>query len=163
MSLTAARLREILDYDPKTGVFVWKISIRRMRAGDVAGCLTKNGYVVIRIEQRNYLAQRLAHLYMTGEWPPAGMDHRDLVRSNNRWANLRPADQAQNMWNFGPKASNTSGFKGVWLDKRRGKWVAETTVRQKKVHLGSFATPEAAASAYAAAAARLHGEFARLN
>lgn len=35
--LTAERLRELLDYNPHTGEFVWRVSCRGTKAGDIAG------------------------------------------------------------------------------------------------------------------------------
>jgi hypothetical protein len=92
--LTAERLRELLDYDPETGVFTRRITTgrnRRWKAGDkVSGRPSATtGYLGIGIGKRRYAAHRLAWLWMTGEWPKNLMDHRDCDRTNNRWVNLR--------------------------------------------------------------------------
>jgi hypothetical protein len=76
--------------------------------------------------------------------------------------NLRPATKSQNAANRGKTCNNTSGFKGVWWRRRYRKWQATIGVNGKRFYLGMFDTPEAAHAAYAAAAQRLHGEFARV-
>src|SRR5690348_8900862 len=99
-SLSQAHLKELLRYDPETGKFFWLVRARRRsRIGDEAGSDHGQGYIEIGIEGRRYLAHRLAWFYMTGEWPPEMVDHKDLCRSNNRWANLRLATHGQNVQN----------------------------------------------------------------
>lgn len=100
------------------------------------------------------------HAFLTG-WPL--VDHVNGDGLDNRRSNLRPATDAQNGRNRGANRNNTSGYKGVSLDKRRGTWAAALWVAGRKHHLGTHATPEAAAHAYDHAAVELHGEFARLN
>jgi len=89
------------------------------------------------------------------------VDHIDGNGRNNRRANLRKATKAQNQQNRRkfPSARYTSRFKGVYQNKRTGKWCALI----RKEHLGTFSTEEEAALAYNKAAKRLFGEFARLN
>jgi hypothetical protein len=157
--LTAERLRQVLTYSPETGDFVWAPSHRR--AGKPAGTWRKDGYLQISIDNALYLGQRLALLYMTGEWPPGDVDHADVNPRNNRWENLRPATRSQNVANAPRRRDNTSGFKGVWLDKRSGLWVAEIVLGGRKKHLGRHSTPEAAHRRYAACAEQVFGEFAR--
>ena len=88
--LTAERLRELLHYDESTGVFVWKQSRgSRAKAGTVAGRLNTTGSRQIEIAGRDYLARRLAWLYVFGEWPkekiaPANGDQDDC-RIDNLW------------------------------------------------------------------------------
>lgn len=163
--LTAERLREVLHYDPETGIFTWKVSLApRGPVGAVAGC-SRSGrrqYVVIRIDGELFLAQRLAWLYMTDIWPTDKVDHKDNDASNNRWSNLREATNAQNCFNQGKRSVNSSGFKGVTLFKRDRVWTAQITVSGKNHYLGRFQTPEEAHAAYCEAAERLHGEFARV-
>jgi hypothetical protein len=162
--VTAGRLREVLSYDPETGVFVWRERLStRTRVGDVAGCPCKtNGYVLIRIDGRGYYAHRLAWLYMHGSFPPDEIDHRDGDRANNKLDNLRACSHAQNQKNR-PRQRNKSGFKGVRLERRTGKWFAAIASNGKQTHLGTYHTPEAAHAAYCAAAANLHGDFARFE
>src|ERR1700719_1662744 len=101
------RLRELLSYDPETGVFRWLVRKRQnVKAGDVAGSFDGCGYCKISIDRRAYKAHRLAWLYMTGEWPPAEIDHINMNRADNRFANLRLATRHQNMANQRLYANN---------------------------------------------------------
>lgn len=160
--LTDERLREVLHYDPMTGDFTRLVgTARRVNVGDIAGSTNGQGYREIMIDRRRYLSHRLAWLYMTGRWPIAQIDHIDIDRANNRWANLREASRSQNQGNTRVPSTNTSGFKGVSLDKESRKWRAQIRAGGKKRWLGSFNTPDAAHAAYCAAAEKNFGEFAR--
>lgn len=68
--LTHERLKELLHYNPGTGVFTW-LSHRssRVRAGDVAGTVKPSGRRVIVIDKRDYFASRLAWFYVNATWP----------------------------------------------------------------------------------------------
>lgn len=162
--LTQERLREVLRYDPDTGLFVWLVSTsNRVAVGQIAGSRESYGYWVIGVDGTVYRAQRLAWLYMTGEWPPALVDHRNLDRKDNRWRNLRLATHSQNHANAGLIASNSSGHKGVSKNKRLGKWHACIMVDKRRFHLGFFSDIAAAAAAYERAAVKHFGEFARVS
>lgn len=160
--VTQKRLKQLLSYDPKTGLFTRLVGRRgpNARAGDVAGCDNGQGYIRIYVDGKPYKGHRLAWLYMTGEWVPE-VDHENTDRSDNRWDNLREATRAQNRTNCGPYKNCTSGLKGVSFYKRTGKWKAQIQSGGKKVGLGYFVTKEAAHAAYVSAAHELHGEFAR--
>lgn len=156
--ITAELLRDLLEYDPETGVFRWRRNMRGpVRAGDIAGRLKPNGYLTLKVAQRDYLVHRLAFLYMTGEWPPDEVDHIDLARDNNRWANLRPATTTQNRGNQRMQLRNRAGLKGVSLHKKTGLYRARISTRT----IGYYATPEEAHAVYARAAKERFGEFAR--
>jgi HNH endonuclease/AP2 domain len=161
-ALTVERLKEVLHYDPETGVFTWVVKpSKRIRAGSVAGSL-KEGYQRITIAGVDYRGHRLAWLYMTGEWPALEIDHRDTNKSNNRWDNLRLATRAQNAANVKSFKHNTSGIKGVSFDTHKQRWRACINRKGKKSHVGWFTRKEDAAAAYAAAAREHHGDFARV-
>jgi hypothetical protein len=159
--LTADRLRQVFDYNPDTGEFIRKIQTsNRAKMGQPSGTVNGQGYVIIRLDGVQYLGHRLAWLYMTGEMPTALIDHRNEDRTDNRWSNLRQADNAQNLWNRGASSRNKSGYKGVSYDRRTGRWRASIKARDAHRFLGRFATPEQAHAAYVAAASELHQQFA---
>ena len=162
---TRARLFQRLLYDPETGLFTWKVNVKGGRAqiGKVAGGINAYGYIQIRFEGRHHRAHRLAWLYMTGRWPRNLLDHIDGDRQNNRFCNLREANNSQNNWNSVRPRHNTSGFKGVSWSKTVGKWSSSIKVGGTQRHLGYFDTPENAHAAYAAAASEMHGEYMRLS
>jgi hypothetical protein len=149
--ITAERLRELMHYDPTTGVFTRKI----------AGFLDDLGYVRIGIDGGKYKAHRLAVLYMTGKWPKNHVDHQDQNRSNNRWDNLREATHSQNMANRGAWARAKHKLKGITRSPD-GKKFRARVMRDGVSHLiGDYSCPAAAHFAYIVAASKLFGEFAR--
>jgi hypothetical protein len=91
------------------------------------------------------------------------VDHIDGNRLHNVKSNLRLCSRLQNGSNQLISSSNSSGYKGVHFFKRDGNWQAYIKVKQKRIHLGYFQTPELAASAYNEAAVKYFGEFAKLN
>jgi hypothetical protein len=155
------QLLACIHYDASTGVFT-----RKSRDGSWSptGNVSGGGYVTIYVGGRSYAAGRLAWFWMTGIWPEAEVDHRDLNRQNNAWANLREALPVENTANKGVYQNNTSGFKGVNRLVVRGRfigWRARIGAGRQRRSLGVFQTPEEAHAAYVEAARRLHGEFAR--
>lgn len=149
-TLTAEILRELLDYDPDTGVF--RNRIRRGNrgiAGAVTGTKRPTGYVIIGIEGLDYYAHRLAWLYVHGEWPKADIDHIDGDPSNNRIHNLRDVSTTVNCQNHrGPKTGSQLGVLGV--HKHRRKYIAWICINKKKTYLGLYETPEMAHAVYLA-------------
>lgn len=162
--LTQEYLKEILDYNPETGIFIWKkrVSIR-ITIGKVAGTLTEDGYILIQINKRGYKAHQLAFLYMTGKFVEE-VDHKNNIRIDNRWKNLREATRLQNGHNKSIQVNNIWGYKGI--SKYRydpSKWTASITYKNKNIYLGIFKTKESAALEYNKAAITYYGDFAKLN
>lgn len=159
-TLTATRLRELLDYDPATGVFQWKVNRRHnARVGAVAGYINHRGYRQIKIDGRGYSAHRLAWMFVHGCWPSGEIDHKNTTPGDNHFANLRDGTHADNMHNTRRQRNNTTGFKGV--SARCGRYRAQIKANKKHIHLGTFDTPQAAHQAYCAASAKYHGAFGR--
>lgn len=161
--LTAERLRELVHYDPDTGAFVWKVARRLKGAGERAENYGWEGYGRIHMDGRNYAAHRLAWFYIHGHWPPGLIDHVNGIPGDNRISNLRVADANANAMNRRKSTRNTSGYKGVSVYRRSGKWRAEIAARGARYTVGFYDTPEEAAAAYRVAAAKIHGEFARAD
>lgn len=163
--VTVERLKELLDYDPATGLFTRKVAVSRMKAGTIAGMKHKgHGYVVIKIDNKSYLAHRLAWLYTYGEWPSGEvMDHKNLIRHDNRLENIRVATASQNAHNKSVTRACKAGFKGVSYRARwpYRPWIANISVGSKVIYLGAYATALEANEAYRQAAIRYFGEFAR--
>lgn len=139
--LTADRLRQVVRYDPETGLFRWvDQSWQRWRA-EVGHVNAKDGYRRIWIDGRLYTAQRLAWLYMTGEWPELDLDHINRRRADNRWTNLRSATRSANIKNHGGFRTNTSGTTNVSYDKSKDLWKVFTWPEPyKRRYLGGFRT-----------------------
>lgn len=160
--ITHERLLEVMRYDPATGAFVWKVRAANcVRVNRPAGGIHPLGYRVISIEGKKYYAHRLAWFYVHGVWPPAEVDHVNEDRVDNRLSNLRLATHSENNRHRGKTKRNTSGYKGVALNKRYGLWVARIRNDSRDCFLGYFDSPEKAHEAYCAAAIKYHGEFAK--
>lgn len=148
------RLCEEFVYDPETGV------LTRRKSGKVAGCLdVDSGYVRVRVDNVLMRAHRVIFAMVTGKWPELDIDHEDRNRSNNRWLNLREANDEQN--NANSVRSNAVGLKGVY--RMKGKFQAQIQSCGHRINLGTYVTPEEAHAAYAAKAIELFGEFARAS
>ncbi len=160
--ITHGRLKEVLWYDPSSGMWTWLVRLSdKIQIGDDAGYVHKTlGYRYIRIDGKMYRAARLAFLYMTGEWPEHHVDHINGKRHDDVWENLREATRSENQCNQARRVSNHSGFKGVDWHKKAKKYRARIVKAGTSVHLGLFDSPQDAHAAYLSAAARLHGEFA---
>lgn len=162
--ITQSRLKELLRYNPETGIFNWIIDKGSVaKAGTSPLSVNAYGYARVYVDGRHYLQHRLAWFYMTGSWPTHGIDHINGNRLDNRFCNLREATQGQNMKNIKLPKTNTSGAKGAFWHKRAQKWMAQIKVDGRLIYLGLHPTMEAAADAYKKAAVIYHGEFARVD
>lgn len=161
--ITQEYLKSILNYDPETGFFTWKVRLAAATLidGD-AGWYNKDGYLIIQIKGKGYPASHLAWLYVTGDWPKDEVDHENLIKSDNRWKNLREANRTENMYNTPTYKNNRLGIKGVGFHKVSGKFRARINVNGKSKDLGLFNTPEEAKEAYDKIATLERGKFVRL-
>jgi hypothetical protein len=158
--LTQKRLKELLHYDPETGVFIRKIRTGdNVHVDDIAGSRHCEGYREISLCGERYLEHVLVWFYLNGEWPEDGIDHINEIRDDNCEGNLRLANHSQNGCHRGKQKNNTSGFKCVSFDKRRNNWYSYINVNGKRFYLGRYDTSEKAYAAYCEAAKKYHGEF----
>jgi hypothetical protein len=148
-------VRELLDYDPRTGNLIWKSrndnQFNSRFAGKIAGFTTQVGYWAIGINLgcgfKVYQAHRLVWLHQTGEWPHHHIDHLDRDKLNNRIENLADVTPSKNNQNKSHRVGK-SGVKGVHWSEKLKKWNAQANHNGKKFHFGFFDTIEEATVAY---------------
>lgn len=129
--LTQERLKYLLTYNPDTGDFIWNMSRSWLaKKGDKAGFLNY-GYKYIRVDKLIMACHRLAFLYVEGKMPPNDVDHINGIKDDNRWLNLRKATKSQNLCNRGIPINNSTGFKGVTINKD-GIFCAEVRFKGKR-------------------------------
>lgn len=137
MELTQEILKELLAYDPRTGIFEWNVSRGTVNKGDVAGYLSE-GYVSIKVFEKPYKAHNLAFLYMTGKFPKNQCDHINRVKNDNRWTNLRDVIISDNQKNMPLRKDSKTGIPGVRWCKRDKKYVVNIGHNGRQVYLGGF-------------------------
>lgn len=162
--ITHNRLLEVLDYNPLTGLFIWKMCLsRRIHIGDIAGTksLAKDGkiYYKIKIDGIFYNAHNLAWFYVNKEWPINIIDH--IKGNSNAISNLREATYTQNAGNKDISKNKKHGFKGV--SSSRYQFCARICVKGKNKIIGYFSSALEAAKAYDQEAINVFGDFALTN
>jgi len=143
-------LKELLNYNPSTGVFKWREHRQGVKANGIAGFDDGGGYGRIQLNGKTYKSHHLAWLWVYGEMPDY-LDHVNHKKSDNRVINLREVDHSTNCKNRSKSKNNKSGVNGVSWYKTRSKWLAKITVNKKYIHLGYFSDKTKAAKARKAA------------
>ena len=120
--LTESHLKSLLEYSPETGAFWYIRDSGNVKAGTVVNLITAHGYRSVMINYKWYPLHRLAWLWMTGSFPAKGLqiDHRNGIKTDNRWCNLRLSSPSQNQQNAKKPTHNSTGVKGVLLIQGRG-------------------------------------------
>jgi len=141
-----------LDYNPDTGIFIWKKRTPSNRsnnifnilhAGKVAGYLktskkSKTQYLAIGIHGKYHALHRVAFAIMAG-YIPKEVDHIDHNGLNNKWNNLRASNSFDNSKNLPMQKSNKSGCIGVNWHKAAKKWHARAVdMNGKRIDLGRY-------------------------
>lgn len=158
--ITQARLKQLLHYNPRAGVFTWRVTRGgKARAGTRAGHVTKYGYRTICVGGRAVMAHVLAWLYVRGRLPKKEVDHKSRRRDDSRFSNLRAASSLQNCRNKSLYKNNKSGYPGVHWHKRDRVWLANIRVKKWLVHLGYFTQKNAAVDARKSAEVEYFGRY----
>ena len=109
-TLTHEYVLNRLDYNPITGITIWKDGRRQ---GKEAGSYDSEGYKQIKINGFCYRLPIILWFYMTGSWPDADIDHINRIRDDNKWDNLRLSTKQDNVRNRGEFSNNTSGHTNI--------------------------------------------------
>lgn len=150
--LNQARLKELLDYSPDTGDFIWRVNrSRTAKANAPAGTKNNLGYIRIIVCGKQYAAHRLAWLYVHGQWPTSEIDHINQNKADNRIANLRQVTRSENCQN-----KSDATLPGITWHKPTAKWQARIKINQKLIHLGVFQDIEDAKAARKQAEQKYH-------
>jgi len=161
MELTQEIVRELLDYNPDTGVLTWKFRSEKwfattgafkswntrfagVKAGSVSTRISNNKWSLIHIFDKTYRPERIIHLWLHGVWPNR-IDHTDGNGLNNCKTNLRNGTHAESCRNRTLSKSNNTGVSGV--RNRNGRYSSQITINSKQIWLGSFKNLEDAITA----------------
>lgn len=155
--ITHERVKELVVYNPETGVFINRISRGKARQGMPCGGKSDvNGYIRFVLDGYFIYANRLAWFYVYGVWPSGEADHINRIKKDNRIQNLRDVTHNENMANRARSGRpNKVGLKGVRISKEGNRFVAQINTGGKCLHLGSFKEAGHAGAAYRIAAAAL--------
>jgi hypothetical protein len=165
--LIPEEIKEFLNYDPIIGHLQWikppHEDFGKSLLNQTITCTDKKGYIIIGFAGKHYKGHRVAWFLHTGKQPSLRLDHINGIKSHNAFLNLREASPAQNSANRPKSVNNTSGYKGVFAIRYKGrltgKYFASLSVNRIRHYLGSFDSPEEASIAYIEAAKSLHKEF----
>lgn len=156
LTVPRERLMELYDYDPETGAFTHRVSLRTKKAGEVATINSR--YLNLRVEHGKVLmAHRVAWLFVHGDWPECEIDHINRDKHDNRIANLRLATGSQNRVNSRPRKSRL-GVRGVY-PAHSGKFKAMISVDRKQIYLGTYDSIDEASRVHKEALKQVWGEF----
>lgn len=152
---SSERLWEVFSLNPLTGQLFWRVrTSARCRLNGPAGCITRNGYVIVRVDKEIYGVHRLIRAWVDGADPdPYVVDHWDGNPANNVPWNLRLCTQSENLANVPRKG---------WTRTAYGKYAAQIKYKQQHINLGEFVTKLEAYTAYITAKRLLFGKFANI-
>jgi hypothetical protein len=157
--LTQEKLKTLLQYDPDTGVLIWRTKPSRgVKAGRIAGTPTSEGYIALQINKQKMYAHRAIWLYVHGVWPSEEIDHINHIRNDNRLCNLRLANRLENSHNTRKHDKSLSGHKGVAWHNRNKKWQVQMRFCGKSYYVGQFLNLQDAIQARLQAETKLYAD-----
>lgn len=157
--MSVGDIRDLIDYNPETGVLTAKVNFSGRQAGSVIGSQTWQGYYAFSLFGKKCFAHRLAWLLHYGEWPSQPIDHINGIKTDNSIINLRLCSLSQNQFNKPTQKNNTTGVKGVYWNKRDKRYVASVQFNGKKYSAGHHKDIESAKEAVMKLREKLAGEF----
>lgn len=173
MTLTHSYLTKCFCYNQEIGEISWKqrplshfLDERSMKkwntrySGKIVRTKHNQGYIMVSIDKKKYLLHRIIWFLKTGELPKKEIDHINGIKIDNSWKNLREATRSENLCNRTKQSNNTTGYKGVFKNRKR--FMAKVGCNYKQYYLGCFDTIEEALYWYNYGANYYHQNFARI-
>lgn len=145
----------------RVAAFKWHACVQRRRDGSIRMVYARR----TQCSPGGGRTKQYLHRVILGLTDPrVKVDHRSHDGLDNRRENLRICTNAENRWNSRkPCGALTSQYKGVHLNKRKNKWYASMTIKNRQLYLGYFDIESDAAAAYDSAAREYYGDFALTN
>ena len=151
---TPDMLRQLIDYDPETGLLTWKTRTADVMkpsyvgrwndrwAGKRIATKDRHGYIFFRLDGFRISAHRAAWAISFDKWPDQDVDHINGVRDDNRLSNLRAVSRHENTKNSSIRSDNKSGVTGVSWCRARSMWTVRIKADGKYKFLGYFDSKE---------------------
>ena len=141
-------LRELLHYEPETGLLTWKKARGRgIKPGTKVGWHCDRGYRHFTHQGKQLLAHRVIWKLQTGRDPDPALviDHISGDPSDNRWANLREVTQSVNVGRkkYPERGLPTCVFRtnptcpGEWYAVRVGDWIKNSLTLEEATILAA--------------------------
>lgn len=165
--LTFEEVHRRFRYVKSTGLLLRRIPVLTNTGGlmypigSAAGSKHHDGYLYTAIDGRLYLVHRLATLLVDGIWPRNQVDHRNGVRDDNVWKNLRHATVGENRRNSLGQKCRKGPYPGVHEVRKVSKVYFAAQIKKDGVvyYLGSYPTAELARNARVVAELKMFKAF----
>ena len=134
------------DCDINQGTFRYKKASGKIKVGDIAGTVRKDGYRAISVTaNEKHLAHKLIYLMANGHWPSGVLVHVSGDKSDNSISNIKETSKSESCSSSTTvRKNNTSGFKGVTWDINNNCYQARLIIKGERIFLGNFPTAEEA-------------------
>ncbi len=146
--ITLEQAKHLMNYDPETGIFTWRIAHGNVKENAIAGTI-QGGYRKVTICNEQVKIHRLAWFMIYGVWPSGQIDHIDGDKLNNRISNLRDVPMSINMQNRYAVRRKDSGLPYGVTRHRNGRFMAN-------IRVGTYDTVEEAQEAFMNAKRLIH-------
>lgn len=155
--MTQNELKQLLHYEPSTGIFTWLQSKGKVKAGTIVGSKQKYGHLAVKINGKNYYLHRLAWLYVYGKFPDYMIDHINGIANDNKIDNLRDVSNKVNQHNQkNAHINSNSGLLGASWNTKNKAWKAQIKHNGQVIYIGLYKTAELAHNAYINVKKELH-------
>lgn len=106
-------------------------------SGKPCGCLSKRGYIQVRMGKDKFMAHRILWAMRCGSWPVTGIDHINGNKTDNRASNMREVTQFSNSKNA-EKYKRKEPWIATGVSRHGIGFRADAQVDNKRFFIGLF-------------------------